>query len=63
MSGNAVEVVKEKVNGILAQYPQIDEPLKKVSEKVGVEKAFIAIGALLLPVILLFSMGSGTFLV
>jgi hypothetical protein len=58
---NMVEVVKEKVNGILAKYPVIDQPLVKMASKVGVDKAFVAIGiCVLVPLSLSFFLSFGT---
>jgi len=55
------EVVKEKVNGILVKYPVIDEPLKTAASKIGVDKAFVAIGiCVLVPLILSFFLSFGT---
>lgn len=62
MSGaNAVDVVKEKVQALLAKHPKIDEPITKLSEKVGVDKAFVALGIALVPIIIILSMGIGHF--
>lgn len=63
MSGsNAVDVVKEKVNGILSKYPAIDEPLGKLAAKAKIDKAFVAIGIAVVVLLLLFTLGSGDLL-
>ena len=59
MASNAIEIVKEKVNGVLAKYPVIDEPLTKVATNLKVEKAFLVIGAIIAVPVLLFSLLSG----
>ena len=59
MASNVIEVVKEKVNGVLAKYPVIDEPLTKLATNLKTEKAFIVIGIVLAVPILLFSFLSG----
>lgn len=61
-SGNAMDVVKTKVNELLASFPLADEQAKKLSEKIGVEKAFVALGVIAIPFIIMLSMGSGNFL-
>lgn len=58
-----LDQVKEKVNGFLSQYPQIDKPITDLSQKVGFEKAFVAIGIVLVPILLFFALSSGDFLV
>jgi len=63
MSGNAVEVVKDKVHGLLAKHPKIDEPITKIAKKAGIDKAFVALGVALVPVIILLSMGIGHFVI
>ncbi len=55
---NALEVVKEKINGVLAKYPVIDEPLTKLSEKVKVEKPFIALAIAAVPLLLCLAFGN-----
>jgi hypothetical protein len=58
---NAAEMVKEKVNAVLDKYPVINDPLKQVSLKVGVDKAFIAIAiVVLVPMVLYFFLSAGT---
>lgn len=69
MAQNQIDVkyilttVKAKVNEFLARYPAIDGPVSQLSQKVGVEKPFIAIGIVLVPFVLLLSLGSGDFVV
>lgn len=58
-----MDVVKEKVNSILVKYPAIDEPLKKVADKAGVDKAFVAIGAVAIPALFILMFGVGEFIV
>jgi len=55
--------VKAKVNEVLANYPAIDGPVGQLSEKVGVEKPFVALGIVLIPFLLLLFFGSGDFAV
>jgi hypothetical protein len=58
-----IETVKTKVNELLAKYPIVDEPLRKLSAKAGgVDKAFLAIGSLCVPLVIIFAMGTGNFL-
>ena len=55
MSTNALEVVEQKIASILEKYPAVDEPLKTASEKTGVKKELIVLGAVvLIPVLILF---------
>ena len=61
MSTNALDVVKDKVNGILAKYPVIDEPLKKLSEKVKVDKVYITFAIAAVPILLILALGTGHF--
>ncbi len=56
-----VDQVKQKVNAMLDKYPVIDEPIKKLAAQTGVDKAFIALGALLIPVLIVFTIGAGEF--
>lgn len=59
MASNAIETVKEKVNGVLGKYPVIDEPLTKVANNLKIDKAFIVIGIAVSVPILLYSLLSG----
>ncbi len=62
MSANGLEVVKDKVKGVLAKYPVIDEPLTKLAEKAKVDKVFIAFGIALVPILLFCYLGSAHFI-
>ena len=63
-NGSPIDVVKEKIEIFLSKYPQVDDVLKQVSSKIGVEKPYVTIGIALLPVLLLlFAIGSGDFIV
>lgn len=55
---NALEVVKEKINGVLVKYPVVDEPLTKLSEKVKVDKAFIVLAIAAVPLLLCLALGN-----
>jgi len=56
-------MVKEKVNAVLDKYAVINDPLKKVAAKTGVDKAFIAIAiAVGVPFVLYFFLTASTFL-
>lgn len=55
---NALEVVKEKINGVLVKYPVVDEPLTKLSEKVKVDKAFIVLAIATVPLLLCLALGN-----
>lgn len=59
MAANALDKVKEKVNGVLAKYPVIDEPLGKIAGNLKVDKAFIVIGIALAVPVLIYSVMSG----
>lgn len=61
MANNALETVKEKVNGVLAKYPVIDEPLSKVAGNLKIDKAFIVLGiAVAIPILIYSLMNGGT---
>jgi hypothetical protein len=49
------------VNEFLDKYPVINDPLIKLSEKAKVDKAFIAIALVLLPLVIMFFLGYGEF--
>ena len=61
-ANNVIEVVKGKVNEFLTSYPVINDPLTKFSAKIKVEKAYLAIGIALIPILILFMIGSGAFI-
>ena len=61
MAMEVVENVKGKINEFLAKYPQIDGPVSQVSDKIKVEKPFVVIGILAVPMILLLIWGNGDF--
>lgn len=61
--GNAVEVIKEKIDSVLLKYPVIDEPLTQLSEKCKVEKAYLAAGIGAAPLLILLFFGVGHFLI
>ncbi|RYY87457.1 hypothetical protein EON63_03960 [archaeon] len=61
MAMEVVENVKGKINEFLARYPQIDGPITQVSDKVKVEKAFVVMGLLAVPLVLLMLWGNGDF--
>lgn len=44
MAAVNVDTVKAKVNEILGKVPIVDEQIKKVADKLKVDKAFVAIG-------------------
>jgi hypothetical protein len=46
----------------VAQYPAVDRPLTSISQKVGVEKAYIALTFAVIPLLIIFVMGSGHFI-
>jgi hypothetical protein len=54
-----IDMIKEKINGVLAKYPVIDEPLAKVATNLKTEKAYIVIGILLAVPVIIFSLVSG----
>ena len=61
---SVLDKVKEKIDAFLVKYPKVDDALKEVSAKLGVEKLYIALGIVALPfVLILFSLGSGDFFV
>ena len=47
----------------VGQYPSIDKPLTSVSQKVGVGKAYVAITFAIIPLLIIFMMGSGNFII
>jgi receptor expression-enhancing protein 5/6 len=51
------------VNGFLGKFPQVDQPLSQLSEKIKVDKAFIAVGIALVPILLSVVLGFGHFVV
>ena len=62
MSSNALEVVKEKVNGILEKYPVINQPLTNLSEKVKVDKVYLTLAIAAVPILLILALGTGHFI-
>ena len=58
-----LHTVTKKVDEVLAKYPQIDSPVSTLADKVKVPKAYVALGLLLVPFLLLLSFGSGDFAV
>jgi len=62
-SKSTLVAVQEKVNSLLAKYPVVDDPLKKLSAKIGVDKSFVAIAAALLPLLFIFMLGTGEFVI
>lgn len=63
MAAAHLDTVKTKVNEVLEKYPVVDEPLQKLSLKAGgVDKAFLALGIILIPIFAIFAMGTGDFL-
>ena len=53
---------QEKIVTFVAQYPAVDRPLTSISQKVGVEKAYIALTFAAIPLLIIFLMGSGDFI-
>ena len=47
----------------VGQYPAIDKPLTNVSRKVGVGKAYVALAFAAIPLLVIFVMGSGNFII
>lgn len=47
----------------VGQYPAIDKPLTNVSQKVGVGKAYVALAFAIIPLLVIFVMGSGNFII
>lgn len=54
--------MQEKIVTFVAQYPAIDRPLTTISQKVGVEKAYIALTFAVIPLLIMTLLGSGHFL-
>jgi hypothetical protein len=46
----------------VGQYPTIDKPLTSVSQKTGVGKAYVAVTFAVIPLLIVFLMGSGNFI-
>lgn len=61
MSSNAIDVIKEKIDSVLAKYPVVNDPLTELSSKVKVEKAFLAVGIAAVPILILLFCGAGGF--
>jgi hypothetical protein len=55
--------MKEKVATFVGQYPAIDRPLTSVSQKVGVDKAYVALTFAIIPLLIIIFMGSGHFII
>ena len=55
-------ITQEKIVTFVAQYPAIDRPLTTISQKVGVEKAYIALTFAVIPLLIMTLLGSGHFL-
>ena len=62
-AADTLKVIKGKIDEILAKFPVVDEPLKKLSAKVKVEKAYLTLGLLLIPLLSILLLGSGYFFV
>lgn len=53
---------QEKVNAFLKQLPQIDEKVSKLAEKAQVEKAYVALGIVAIPILFAIFFGYTHFL-
>jgi len=62
-SSNVIDVVKNKINSILSKYPQFDEPLSRLAGSIGVDKPILALGIVLVPLLIIFVVGVGHFLI
>ncbi len=58
-----LELGKEKIHETLKKFPQVDEKVEMLANKVNVDKAFVAAGILMIPFLILLSFGSGNFVV
>jgi hypothetical protein len=58
-----LELGKEKIHEGLKKFPQVDEKVEMLAAKVKVDKAFVALGLMLIPFIVLLSISSGNFVV
>lgn len=58
-----ISSVKDKVEKFVEQYPSIDGPLSQVSEKIKLDKGYIALLICALPVIVAFIFGGANILV
>ncbi len=58
-----LKIVTTKVDEVLGKFPQIDAPISTLAKKVNVDKAYVALGLLVVPFLLLLAMGSGDFAV
>mmetsp|Transcript_35735 Transcript_35735/g.33872 ORF Transcript_35735/g.33872 Transcript_35735/m.33872 type:complete len:163 (+) Transcript_35735:120-608(+) len=63
MNNINVESAKAKIVNFVAQYPAVDRPLTSISQKVGVEKAYVALTFAVIPLVIIFLMGSGHFII
>ena len=53
-----IEVVKKHINEFLHKYPDVEVQVEKAAAKIGIDKAFVVIGAVAVPVLALLSFGS-----
>mmetsp|Transcript_14523 Transcript_14523/g.19910 ORF Transcript_14523/g.19910 Transcript_14523/m.19910 type:complete len:172 (+) Transcript_14523:52-567(+) len=60
-----VEFIKDKINSVIEKYPAVDDQLKNATKMLGgkVDKAFVAIGSLVIPLFVIFIFGVGHFLI
>ena len=63
MSTVEISSIKDKVEKFVEQYPSIDGPLSQVSEKIKLDKGYIALLVCALPVIVAFIFGGASILV
>ena len=63
MASFDISSVKDKVEKFVEQYPTIDGPLTQVSEKIKLDKGYIALLVCALPIVVAFIFGGANILV
>lgn len=59
MSGDAIHSIKVKVDEFLAKVPVVDEQVKKIADKLKIEKAYVAVSAVAVIFLLIVLIGGG----
>jgi len=58
-----LDVIKGKVNDFLRKHPNVDEKVQLVTDKTGVEKAYVVLATATLPIFILMAAGSTTLMI
>jgi hypothetical protein len=60
MNNINIESMKEKISNFVNQYPAVDRPLSSIAQKVGVEKASVALTFAVIPLMVILFMGKSS---